>query len=463
MWRWCFRYRRTLLGFSSLGSAVVGGYTLYYGRTSPDLKNIITYAPVSLVLNGAHVVMILVLLCRQVRRREVPATYQWKPDIDQKYWRLDLAQISVGQFQWWWSVALVAWLLLYIVQVASDVATLRTVDQTVAGRHVTLQPAIDRIQADVSRIETMVSRARRDDVDVLRFLCGSINSAALFAMWAVLSRITVNKDGRDNDKWWWLYAVSAAFIGTILYAFLLHSDWPTLQRWGQALGKVAEMAGAVILVGLIGKLDNPVIGAPRFVIMALYFYAVLAASYDPAYRGTPLWMFQVALALPLKIVMYCFIEWAIGSGVLLFYVRRERQEIEEGMSAQADFLCRLPYTPEQLRIELISRKRLISCRTAFLFLLGRDCPRDVAVIWDSLVESFQQSGQQYWRGHVASLSLLVIDPDSGSPRPASLDERKMSVDTWRQLFGEWGVWSPFNETEHVGHLAEPIRSKCIID
>jgi hypothetical protein len=88
---------------------------------------------------------------------------------------------------------------------------------------------------------------------------------------------------------------------------------------------ICGLASGVGLALLTGRFESRYINAPRFVLAALYVYAVnqsLYAFYDVRISGAEgeLRPYISLLLLPLKLILFAFVSWLMKSGTLLFYL-----------------------------------------------------------------------------------------------------------------------------------------------
>lgn len=88
---------------------------------------------------------------------------------------------------------------------------------------------------------------------------------------------------------------------------------------------ICGVASGVGLALLTGRFESRYINAPRFVLAALYVYAVnqsLYGFYDVRISGTEgeLRPYISLLLLPLKLILFAFVSWLMKNGGLLFYL-----------------------------------------------------------------------------------------------------------------------------------------------
>jgi uncharacterized membrane protein YvlD (DUF360 family) len=125
---------------------------------------------------------------------------------------------------------------------------------------------------------------------------------------------------KEKRRYIWLLFVTLTFANMLC----------TLGLNGYHGVRVAFMivCGTVSGVGLAlltGRFESRYINAPRFVLAALYVYAVsqsLYGFYDVRIANTEsdLRPYISLLLLPLKLLLFAFVSWLMTNGILLFYL-----------------------------------------------------------------------------------------------------------------------------------------------
>lgn len=153
----------------------------------------------------------------------------------------------------------------------------------------------------------------------------------------VLSRETLaesaaTKKFRPTKFWMPAMALLVMAIFTELVAASVIGE---TQQFTIVTRSLIGLASAVGMAMFVGRLESRFFGAPASVIVALYFYAALQVFYVlfelPQDEALPEWVAQaysalmlvkpivVALALPLKVLLFLVVYWALTTGRLLFY------------------------------------------------------------------------------------------------------------------------------------------------
>jgi len=89
----------------------------------------------------------------------------------------------------------------------------------------------------------------------------------------------------------------------------------------------------VSLALLIGCLEGQYLGQPRKVTLFLYLYAALQLAYVGFNQGVDssthfLQEFATVTSLPLKMLFIGFWYWVLQNGLLAFYMKKTRQDID---------------------------------------------------------------------------------------------------------------------------------------
>src|SRR5262249_38133573 len=79
---------------------------------------------------------------------------------------------------------------------------------------------------------------------------------------------------------------------------------------------------------LVGCLEVPYLGQPRMIALLLYFYAGLQVAYVGFFSDTTLEIFATLTSLPLKLLFIGFWIWVLENGMLGFYLRKTRKNLE---------------------------------------------------------------------------------------------------------------------------------------
>jgi hypothetical protein len=116
--------------------------------------------------------------------------------------------------------------------------------------------------------------------------------------------------------------------GAMLAAVTLAECACTWREWREQIlyfRLIGGAAGGVALALLVGRLESKALSAPVLVIVLLYLYAVLQGAMTAIDNSPDLEQAAFLLALPLKCVLFLFINWVLGSGRLMTYIRRVRE------------------------------------------------------------------------------------------------------------------------------------------
>lgn len=170
----------------------------------------------------------------------------------------------------------------------------------------------------------------------LNFL-NNMQTGLFLVAYLVLSIETVkqHEDRFDSTLYWMPVLIAVAVASGLELVLRLSGADVYLVSVGAKL--FAGFSGAVCMALLIGRVESRFFGLHGGVIAILYFYAalqILAIAFDlPRGAHVPPLLtatepFVIAIALPLKVLLFLVVYWALHSGRMLFYVEKFRHVME---------------------------------------------------------------------------------------------------------------------------------------
>jgi len=172
-------------------------------------------------------------------------------------------------------------------------------------------------------------------------LINNLQGVFLFACYWILTEKTTPGDKGEADRTGWdgpvpLWAVYLYFLwGVLLFLladlyFSIASPIPTTREHFQLF---SGLWVGVSLALVVGCLEGQHLGQPRLIALLLYFYAVLQAAYVGFFDANSNYHFLEVSAtissLPLKLIFIGYWIWVLKNGLLAFYMRRTREDIDE--------------------------------------------------------------------------------------------------------------------------------------
>ena len=147
----------------------------------------------------------------------------------------------------------------------------------------------------------------------------------------------------------WFRVVFRVFIFVVIFIF---AEGLTAKYFPDAPGTFGKQAyfdavqGLLSGVGialLVGRLESKLIDTPRWIVAALYAYAVLQIAYPVLTVNNPekslIFLLLTSLALLLKVLLFWEFRRIITSGVLAYYMFEYRRLLDAG-SAERDRVLR---------------------------------------------------------------------------------------------------------------------------
>lgn len=127
--------------------------------------------------------------------------------------------------------------------------------------------------------------------------------------------------GKSSPQFRWI-AIVLTIAG--IEALLLSAPDPVAKTWGVGVSEVVGwctgfVAGTAIAL-LVGRLETKLINTSVLLSGALYFYAAIQGAFFVFLENPKLALILTSLAFVLKVVLYTFIAWLLGSGMLCFYL-----------------------------------------------------------------------------------------------------------------------------------------------
>lgn len=223
---------------------------------------------------------------------------------------LKRSHAAVNQFYHWWLIQWVVWLFFY---------------GFIAGRMI-LQLKSGNVQDPKLDV----------GLNILEDILSNTQTTLFVICFVILSRETLAESAGDAfraTRFWMLPVIFliAAIFFEIIAAFFLWS-WPAFTVVTRSL---IGLAAAVSMAMFVGRLESRFFSVPAKVIGSLYLYAALQVFYVffevPGASNLPEGLIQardalllvkpmvVSVALPLKVLLYLVVYWALTTGRLLFY------------------------------------------------------------------------------------------------------------------------------------------------
>lgn len=177
--------------------------------------------------------------------------------------------------------------------------------------------------------------------DVADALVGYLANMFLFFLYVILRKITVAPDAR---------AQPSPFIGWIGLTVLLvlFRIYCVLEASNSVLSRVSDwldaITGTLAFAMLVGRMESIYIGGPSAIVAILYVYAAMQMSqiaeggsgYQESVKPV-----LAAVALPLKLTFFVFVQWTIATGRLVFYMARVRDLLGSVDGEREQFLKRV--------------------------------------------------------------------------------------------------------------------------
>ncbi len=276
-------------------SVIGAGYSSYtflfeHSRNLPKPPSIEVVGQTVLILQAVSVAFLIGTPC-------------WPPPIS-KDTRFENARIASNQFCWSW---LVIWVALFFL-------------------YVDLSINWHAIYSDNLNSAWGVS------LDFFSLL----STACLFLCYLILAFQTVP----PKDNGWHRIIFSVLVAGVAILA---------TEYFGPATEKVLDtliaFLGGVVIALFAGRLESKLMNSPRWIVIALYSYAVLQMAYTGLHGHSPddklTFILVASLALPLKVLLFYEVRRIVRTRGLTYYMLEYGKFVTEAPNSRTSILKEL--------------------------------------------------------------------------------------------------------------------------
>jgi hypothetical protein len=220
---------------------------------------------------------------------------------------------AIIQFYHVWTYLWVSWLALYLVLAAFQISPV----------------------SDTSIIHPWQS--------LITNFFNNISTIFFVMAYVILSERTVLSGGDTKPLPWGkfvagLIVITGAEFGIAQFEVRMHgsaAQTTMIFEW------ISGVAAAVSIALFVGRLESKTIDPPRALVVALYFYAAIQVAWASFPNAARLTLVVLNLALVLKSLLFLFVAWLLQSGVLMFYMTRQRKILDTGKEERRAFLAEL--------------------------------------------------------------------------------------------------------------------------
>jgi hypothetical protein len=178
-------------------------------------------------------------------------------------------------------------------------------------------------------------------LDVCNMLSGAFFLLCYFSM-------VLRSEPPKEFGWYRVVVRVLVFYGAIvLLEWVVSASWPLIpvEEIQGAFHWIEGLACGIALALFVGRLDSRFINSPRWLVAALYSYAVIQLSYgklegNDADRALT-FLLITSVALGLKVLLYWRVAAVVASGDLTYYMFECRKLFETGSDEKRDVLARL--------------------------------------------------------------------------------------------------------------------------
>lgn len=220
---------------------------------------------------------------------------------------------AVNQFYHVWTYLWLSWLILYVILAAFK---------------------LDPISKTLF-IETWQS--------LIRNFFNNISSVFFLMAYVILSERTVLPGGHTKPLPWGKFIAVLIIVSAAEFAATqldLQVDGSTILST-QVFQWISGVGAAVAIALFVGRLESKTIDPPRGLVVTLYFYAAIQVAWPNFLIQNKLEVVILSLALILKCLLFLFVAWLLQSGVLMYYMTRQRRLLDVGKAERAVFLKEL--------------------------------------------------------------------------------------------------------------------------
>jgi len=159
-------------------------------------------------------------------------------------------------------------------------------------------------------------------------LLNNLQGVFLFVCYWILTAKTLTSKGtqpeQESRPLWSVYSV---LLWSVLVFLIADLSFPTYRILFQLL---SGLWVGVSLALLIGCLEGQYLGQPRTVTFFLYLYAALQLAYAGFFQTqNQIQDFATVTSLPLKLLFIGLWCWLLQNGLLAFYMKKTRQDIDD--------------------------------------------------------------------------------------------------------------------------------------
>lgn len=220
---------------------------------------------------------------------------------------------AINQFYHVWTYLWVSWLALYLVLTAFQISP-------------------DSNTSVVHQWQNLITN-----------FFNNISTIFFLMAYVILSERTVLSGGDTKPLPWGkfiagLIVITGAEFASAQFELRVHGS---IAQASMIFEWVSGVGAAVSIALFVGRLESKTIDPPRGLVVMLYFYAAIQVAW-PAFPGaTRLTLVVLSLALVLKCLLFLFVAWLLQSGVLMYYMTRQRMLLNTGKEERRVFLAKL--------------------------------------------------------------------------------------------------------------------------
>lgn len=116
---------------------------------------------------------------------------------------------------------------------------------------------------------------------------------------------------------------------------------------------IGGLFAGVAIALWVGRLDSKFLMAPQLAIVALYFYAILQATWFVFHEESDRVLVIAGLAMVLKVVIYLVSSWLLSSGRLLYFFQELRLRLGLAKEEEGDPMYGLTTVKDRLKAFLV--------------------------------------------------------------------------------------------------------------